>query len=108
MLRTLVRVALAAALVTPSAACGTREPAAPASVAPDVPVPDPAEVAKAAKEAAYRKHLDDGTKALAAGDPDAALSHLKQAVGEKSDGADAHYQLGLVFVAKNDNLTALK
>ena len=106
MLRTLVRVALAAALVALLAACGPREPAA--SVAPDVPVPDPAEVANAAKEAAYQKHLDAGTKALAVGDPDSALAHLKQAVGEKSDGADAHYQLGLVFVAKKDNLTALK
>ena len=108
MLRTLVRVALAAALVAPLTACGTREPAAPTSVAPDVPVPDPAEVANAAKEAAYQKHLDAGTKALAAGDPDAALSHLNHAASVDPVAADAHFQLGRAFVAKKDDAAALK
>jgi tetratricopeptide (TPR) repeat protein len=103
MLRTLVRVALGAALVAPLAACGKREAAAPASVVPDVP--DPAE---AAKEAAYRKHLDDGTKALAYGDTDAAVTHLKQAVSDKPGAADAHFQFGRALVAKKDDAEALK
>lgn len=107
MLRTLVRVALAAALVAPLAACGTREPAAPASVVPDLLKPDPEADAKAAREAAYRTHLDAGTKALAAGDPDAAFTHLKHALGEKADGADAHYQLGRAHLAKKDDAAAL-
>ena len=107
MLRPLVRLALAAALAAPLTACGPREPAAPAAVVPDVLLPDPGAAAEAAKEAAYRTHLDAGTSALAAGDPDAALARLRQAVGEKPDGADAHFQLGRAHVARNDDAAAL-
>lgn len=107
MFRALIRVSFVA-FVAPLAACAQREPAVPASVVPDAPVPDPAEEARAAKEAAYRKHLDNGTKALAAGETDTAISHLKQALSENPNGADAYFQLGQAFVAKKNDAEALK
>jgi tetratricopeptide (TPR) repeat protein len=105
MLRLLARAALAAALVLPPAACSKREPVAAAAVVPDVP---DEEAVKAAREAAYRKHLDDATAALDANNSDAALAHLKQALAERPDGADAHHQLGRALVAKKDEAGALK
>jgi tetratricopeptide (TPR) repeat protein len=104
MLRLLVRLALAA-LAAPLSAC-TR-PAEPPPAAP-APAPDPEEEAAAARAAAYRTHLDAGTRALAAGDPDAAVTHLNRAVGTDPAGADAHFQLGRALVAQKDDAAALK
>jgi tetratricopeptide (TPR) repeat protein len=109
MFRALIRVSIIAAFAIPVAACA--KPAVPASVVPDVPeppVPDPKEEARAAAEAAYRKHLDDGTKTLAAGKPDEAIPHLKLAMSAKSDGAEAYYQLGRAFLAKKNDPEARK
>jgi tetratricopeptide (TPR) repeat protein len=92
------------------AACGKQAPdTAPASQLPEeYEAAAAAKAAREAKEAAYRKHLDAGTKALAAGNTDEAVTSLKQALGEKPDGAEAHYQFGRIALAKKDDAEALK
>ena len=106
MLRTFVRVALVAAVVMPLAACG--KSAEPTAYTPPSLAPDPEEEAKAAREAAYRQHLDAGTRALAAGELDSAIASLKLAVGEKPRGAEAHLHLGRAYTAKKDDAVAVK
>jgi tetratricopeptide (TPR) repeat protein len=108
MLRTFVRAALVAALVLPVLACGQQaEPTAPASGLEPLTL-DPEQVEKAAKEAEYRKHLDAGTKALAAGETGSALAQLKLALGAKPEGPEAHLQLGRAYAAKKDDAAAVK
>ncbi|CAN0336537.1 unnamed protein product [Phaeothamnion confervicola] len=112
MLRTLVRMVLAAVVIGPLTACGKSEPDAAASVLPEKP--DAAEEerlareAQAAKEAAYRKALDEGTKALAAGDAEAAVTHLKRAAAENPAAGEPHFQIARAHLAKKDDEAALK
>ncbi|QJW95714.1 tetratricopeptide repeat protein [Frigoriglobus tundricola] len=112
MLRTLGRMMLAAVAIAPLTACGKSEPDAPASVLPEKPdvVEEDrlAKEARAAKEAAYRKALDDGTKALAAGDTDAAVAHLKRAAEENPTAGEPHYQIARAHLAKKNDEAALK
>jgi len=112
MLRTLVRMTLAAVVIVPLTACGKSEPDATASVLPEKPdvVEEDrlAKEAQAAKEAAYNKYLDEGTKALAAGDTDAAVGHLKRAAGEMPTAGEPHYQIARAHLAKKDDDAALK
>jgi tetratricopeptide (TPR) repeat protein len=105
MLRPLVRVALATALVLPIMACAKKKEAPPSIVIPEGRSPEE-RAAEAAAEAAYSKGVEDGTRALAT-DPDAAVGHLKRAIEHKSDGPEAHYQLGRALVAKKDDAGAL-
>jgi tetratricopeptide (TPR) repeat protein len=110
MLRTLVRAALAATVLGSFAACAKKAP----DTAPKTEIPGlsqeelAAKAAKQAQEAAYRKCLDDGTQALADGNADAAAAHFRQALSEKADGAEAHFQLGRIALAKRDDAEALK
>jgi tetratricopeptide (TPR) repeat protein len=111
MIRTTIRTAHLAAAVMPLTACGQKAP--PTSPAPDPPglaplAPDPEQEAKKAKEAAYREHLEAGTKALAAGEFDAAVGHLKRALAENPGGAEAHLHLGRAHVGRKDDAAAVK
>ena len=110
MLRTLVRAALVAAVVGSFAACAKKAP----DTAPPTEIPGlteeelAAKAAKKAQEAAYCKCLEEGTQALADGNTDAAAAHFRQALSEKADGAEAHFQLGRIALTKKDDAEALK
>ena len=112
MLRTFVRMMLAVVVIAPLTACGKSEPDATASllpVGPDVIEEDRlAKEAQAAKEVAYRKSLEDGTKALAAGNIEAAVTHLKRAAEENPTAGEPHYQIARAHLTKKDDDAALK
>jgi tetratricopeptide (TPR) repeat protein len=108
MLRTFTRALLVAVAVAPVAACSKSIETGPTTPGLEPVMLDPETEAKKAKEAAYRKHLDLGTKAVAAGDLDSATDSLKRALTKKPDGAEAHLHLARIYLAKKDDAAAAK